>query len=212
MCPTKPNPKIKPATKPTRKPWPNYLAAAVLAVLCGWLLLAWRIWDHPQDPRLPADAAVVLGTAVINDQPSPVFAERLRHAIQLYHSGRVQRLVFTGGLGQGDQLPEAEVGRRYALQHRVPANAILLETQSHTTWQNLVYARPLLQAAGIKTVLLVSDPLHLRRALLQAHDLGISAQASATPSSRYRSLQTQLPFLFRESWFLASYLITRWLN
>ena len=44
-----------------------------------------------------ADAAVVLGAAVWRGQPSPVFRERINHAIELYQDEQVQSIIFTGG-------------------------------------------------------------------------------------------------------------------
>ena len=64
-----------------------------------------------QSDSAPADAAVVLGAAVDDDVPSPVFEERLRHAATLFGSGRVDWIVVTGGVGQGDTLAESEGGR-----------------------------------------------------------------------------------------------------
>jgi hypothetical protein len=64
---------------------------------------------------------------------------------------------------------------------------------------------PLLTAGR---VLVVSDPLHMRRAMRMAIDLGLDAHPSPTPTSRYRSLTTQLPMLLREVYFSAYYLVT----
>jgi vancomycin permeability regulator SanA len=44
----------------------------------------------------PTDAAIVLGAAVMDTEPSPVFEERIKHAIDLYQQGRVKALIFTG--------------------------------------------------------------------------------------------------------------------
>jgi uncharacterized SAM-binding protein YcdF (DUF218 family) len=56
--------------------------------------------------------------------------------------------------------------------------------------------------------LLVSDPLHLPRALRMARDVGIDAQPSPTPTSRYRSWWARSSFLLRESFFLSGYWLT----
>ena len=63
----------------------------------------------------PADAAVVLGAAVFDAAPSPVFEERIRHGVALYKAGKVRMLVMTGGLGPGDRATEAEAARRWSL-------------------------------------------------------------------------------------------------
>lgn len=162
--------------------------------------------DHRSDTD--ADAAIVLGAAVSDRVPSPVFEERLRHARDLYRDGRVGLIVVTGGRGPGDTLSEGEAGRDWLIRQGVPSADILAETRSRTTIQNLAFARPLLEARGVETILLVSDPLHMRRATLVAARQGLDVAPSPTPTTRYRTWRTQGPFLLREVWFLAQFLVT----
>jgi uncharacterized SAM-binding protein YcdF (DUF218 family) len=54
----------------------------------------------------------------------------------------------------------------------------------------------------------VSDPLHMKRAMMMADDLDIAAVSSPTPTSRYRSLKTKLGFLLRELYFIHHYSAT----
>jgi len=63
-----------------------------------------RIWDQGQrDERRPADAIVVMGAAQYDGRPSPVFAARIDHAIDLFHDGIAPRLIVTGGKADGDR-------------------------------------------------------------------------------------------------------------
>ena len=144
-----------------------------------------------------------------DDVPSPVFEERLRHAAELFGSGRVEWIVVTGGVGQGDTLAESEAGRDWLIGAGVPADRILIETKSRTTKQNLVLVRPLLAEHSLIRVLLVSDPLHMRRATRMARDLGLDAHPSPTRTSRFRTLRSQLPMLLREVYFNLHYYVTR---
>jgi uncharacterized SAM-binding protein YcdF (DUF218 family) len=162
-----------------------------------------------QSDAAPADAAIVLGAAVDDDEPSPVFEERLRHAADLFRSGQVDWIVVTGGLGQGDKLAESEAGRDWLIGAGIPADRLLIETQSRTTKQNLVFARPRLAEHDVNRVLIVSDPLHMRRAMRMAEDLGLDAHPSPTRTTRYRTLGTQLPMLVREVYFALHYYIAR---
>ncbi len=155
-----------------------------------------------------ADAAIVLGAAVYEDRPSPVFEERIRHAVDLYKAGRVRLLVMTGGLGPGDRLTEAEAARRWSLEQGVPPEAILLENASRTTQENLELALPLLRRHGLNRVLLVSDPLHMRRAMAIAGKLGIEAVPSPTPTSRYVGWQSWSGFLIGEAYYLTRCRVT----
>ncbi len=181
----------------------KFLALGLLIlVLYAAGQFAWIIWSYAGVSNDgPADAALVLGAAADGVAPSPVFEERLRHAVDLYHRSRVSRLILTGGRGKGDALSEAEVGRDWAVANGVPADAILIETESHTTKQNLVNAMPLIETNHVGKILLVSDPLHMRRAMWMADTLKINAEPSPTPTSRYETLATQVPMLFREVWF-----------
>ena len=156
-----------------------------------------------------ADAALVLGAAVDDDVPSPVLEERLRHAAALFESGQVDWIVLTGGVGPGDTLAESEAGRDWLIGAGIPADRLLIETQSRTTKQNFVFALPLFTDRDIERVLIVSDPLHMRRATHLAADLGVDAHPSPTPTSRFRTLGTQIPMLLREVYFNVHYYVTR---
>ncbi|WP_457091767.1 YdcF family protein [Microvirga sp. P5_D2] len=155
-----------------------------------------------------ADAAIVLGAAVYTDRPSPVFEERIRHGVALYKGGQVQRLVMTGGRGPGDRLSEAEAARDWAVAQGVPPEAIVLEDASRTTQENLSLALPLLRKHGVGRVLIVSDPLHMRRAMVIAERLGIEAQPSPTPTSRYVGWASWFGFLVREGYYLTRCRVT----
>ena len=78
--------------------------------------LMWRVVRYSeQDFTQPADAAIVLGAGVFRGRPSPVLRARIDHAIGLYNSGTVDKIIFTGGIGRNDSLSEAEVSANYAI-------------------------------------------------------------------------------------------------
>lgn len=158
--------------------------------------------DQAADPAVRVDAIVVLGAAAYDSRPSPVFEERIRHGIDLFERGHAPTLLFTGGYGgSGARFAESEVGRDYAIREGVPADAILIETLSRNTHDNLFQARALLRARDKSRVVVVSDPLHMARALRICRDLGLQCLASATPTSRFRSFGTRWKFLINEMYF-----------
>ncbi|MBD2303782.1 YdcF family protein [Nostoc sp. FACHB-190] len=157
--------------------------------------------------NIKADAAIVLGAAVWGEEPSPVFRERINHAINLYKNGSVKTLIFTGGVGESHEPAEAIVGKNYALAQQVKAGDIFTETQSRTTHQNLKNALEVAKAHQLTKFLIVSDPLHMKRAVLMARGLGMDAHPSPTPTTRYRSFHSQMEFLSRETYFYFVYLI-----
>jgi uncharacterized SAM-binding protein YcdF (DUF218 family) len=173
-------------------------------------LLAWRIYAFGNtSSNAQADAAVVLGAAVWTTEVSPVFKERINHAIILYRKGQVRKLIFTGGQGNPGEPTESSAARDYALQSGVPASAILIEEKSHNTYENILYAKQLADTHGIKKVLIVSDPLHMKRAMAMATDAGLAADPSPTPSTRYQGLKSQVGLLAHETYYYIGYLLRR---
>jgi uncharacterized SAM-binding protein YcdF (DUF218 family) len=134
--------------------------------------------------------------------------ERIRHGIRLYQTKQVGKLVFTGGYGKGGSTAESLVARGYALQRGVPAHDILTETVSHTTRENLAEAGKVMHSHRLGSALIVSDPLHMKRAMQMSSGLGIEASPSPTPTSRYRSWRSKTGFLLREIYFYNFYLLT----
>ena len=173
-------------------------------------LLASRIYSFGNaSSDAQADAAVVLGAAVWTSNVSPVFRERINHGIDLYRRGKVRKLIFTGGQGNPGEPTESSAARDYALQRGVPATDILIEEKSHTTYENILYAKELADNHGIKKVLIVSDPLHMKRAVAMAEDVGLVAEPSPTPSTRYQGLRSQLGLLAHETYYYIGYLLRR---
>ena len=154
-----------------------------------------------------ADAAVVMGATVFRNRPSPVFRERINHAINLYRQGMVQYVIFTGGLAGNDDLAESEAARNYAIAQGVPAKHIFIETESNNTCLNLVEAKRIMEENDLDQVLIVSDPLHMRRTMWLAERIGMNALSSPTPTSRYRSVDRRATFLLREIYSYGAYLL-----
>jgi uncharacterized SAM-binding protein YcdF (DUF218 family) len=184
------------------------LLSSILLLAAG--LLASRIYLYRNaGSDAPADAAIVLGAAVWGSEVSPVFRERINHGIHLYRKGQVRKLIFTGGQGSRGEASESSSARRYALQSGMPADAILIEEKSHTTYENLMYAKQLADAQGVRKVLIVSDPLHMKRAVAMARDVGFIADPAPTPSTRYRGVRSQAGLLARETYYYFGYLLSR---
>lgn len=182
--------------------------ALVLILLYIWVAFSIYTYGRKFIP-CEAETAIVLGAAVWDSEPSPVFQERINHAISLYKNSKIKKIIFTGGVGEGDQLSEAEAGRTYAVQNGVKAEDIFIETRSWTTYQNLLYSKDIVSSNNLGRVMIISDPLHLKRAAMIAHGLDISACTSATPTTRYQSLRSKLPFLLRESYYFLEHFIIK---
>ena len=104
-----------------------------------------------------ADAALVLS--------GDVDYLRVAYASRLLREGRVRHILLTGrGVG-GDS---AEAMQQRAIAAGVPAEAIVLETASTSTRENLVFAAPLIAEGGWHRIALVTSQSHLARAFAAA--------------------------------------------
>ena len=167
----------------------------VVVVVVGCLAIGavasyatFRIWMQGQrDDQRPADAIVVMGAAQYNGRPSPVFAARLDHAVELFHAGVAQRLIVTGGKADGDRTTEAATARAYAIAHGVPADAILGEDASRTTLESIRAVGDVLRKHDLKDAVFVSDRPHMLRVLRMAADEGITAWGSPTRDQPHRA-------------------------
>ena len=180
----------------------------ILLVTAG--LLASRIYSYSNTrSNGPADAAIVLGAAVWSTGVSPVFEERINHGIDLYRNRKVRKLIFTGGQGNSNEPTESSAARSYAIQHGVPASDILIEERSHTTYENILYAKQVADGNGLRKVLIVSDPLHMKRAVSMALDVGLDADPSPTPTTKYQGVASRAGLLAHETYYYIGYLLRR---
>jgi uncharacterized SAM-binding protein YcdF (DUF218 family) len=181
----------------------------LLLLVGGWLAyLAWDILTFGRkDQAQHSDVAVVLGAAAWDHHPSPVLEERINHAIDLYKRGIVRKIIFTGGFGEKAAMAESEVARNYAVAQGLPAKDLFIETKSHSTLENLTEAQKIIEEQKFATVILVSDPLQMRRATAMMHDLGVLTISSPTPTTRFRSKDSKLEFLFSEAYKYTIYMV-----
>lgn len=182
---------------------PKFIFALLfLTFLLYALVTAIEIWRYGSlDAKDLADAevAIVLGAATDGINVSPVFRERINHGIWLYEQGYVDKILLTGGVPEGNSHSDAYAALQYALLNNVPKEDILLEEESTVTQENLMNAKNIMEENGYTKAIIVSDPLHMKRAMLLAHHCGLTAFSSPTPTTMYRSLATKLPFLARET-------------
>jgi len=184
------------------------LAVLIVAAIAYPLWLALQVWEQSRrDENHTADAIVVLGAAQYDGDPSPVFRARLDQAAYLYGEGFSDKVIVTGGKRVGDRFTESEAGRRYLTSQGISEEAMLGEEEGRTTLESLRQVRRIARSHDIRTVLLVSDPMHSERIKRIAIDLGFR-RAYTSPASYLelnRSRVTKARELAREVTSLVAY-------
>lgn len=164
----------------------------VLVGLCllvlGWggVVVAVAV-NGGRDQRVATDAIAVLGAAQYNGRPSPVFRARLDHAATLYRLGLAPVVLITGGVGTGDTLSEADVGRGYLIGQGVPSSAAIALPAGADTYASMAEVAGWFRGRGSQRVLLVSDAFHMLRLRILAPRLGLIPYTSAAPASPIRT-------------------------
>jgi uncharacterized SAM-binding protein YcdF (DUF218 family) len=115
-----------------------------------------------REPFQPLDAIVVLGALLgPDDELTPILAERVAAAAALWRAGGGRLVVATGGITGGATRPEADAMAAALRAHGIPD--VIIERESRTTLDNARMTRPLLEAHGVRSLWLVTQPFHARR-------------------------------------------------
>ncbi|GBG95924.1 YdcF family protein [Lactococcus termiticola] len=155
----------------------------ILAVYMGWQFLVFFLssWVYGRRMRKTrAQYFVVHGAGLINGQTvGRLLANRIKAAVNV--AGDSTMIIMSGGKGSDENLSEAEAMRSYAIDELgFPSERILLEDQSTTTYENLVYSSQLIEAKEeakeARRFMFFSSDYHVFRAALFAARLGLDAQ------------------------------------
>lgn len=148
----------------------------ILLILSPFLIV--QLINSSQESRIytsvsaiPArPVAIVFGAGLNRDgTPSPILADRVQAAVNLYRAGKVQSLLMTGD-EVGNTEPTAM--RDYAVRQGVPRNAITLDFSGLRTYDSCYRA---VHNFNVTQAVLVTQGYHLPRALYTCNGLGVDA-------------------------------------
>lgn len=143
-------------------------------------LALYIIRNAEKDEKKYADVILVLGTKTYQgDKYNPCLVARVQHAVDLYKTNYAPKLLFSGGETKNGT-NEAQIMKEIALYLGVSEEDILLESASTSTYENLLFSKKIITAKQFNTVLLVTEPFHLPRAILVAQKIGL--QFSSSPA------------------------------
>jgi uncharacterized SAM-binding protein YcdF (DUF218 family) len=167
------------------------LTFIILALIILWLgstsgisnLLAKSLeWRYLPPEVIPSSEVIVLlggGTEPAVYPRSGVeingAGERILYTAQLYKEGKAPLILLSGGeitwLSDGSATPAQDMAQ-ILNSLGVPSQALIIEDKSRNTYENALYAKELLSARGIKTILLVTSAMHMPRAVALFEEQG----------------------------------------
>jgi uncharacterized SAM-binding protein YcdF (DUF218 family) len=162
-----------------------------------------------REPFQVLDAIVVLGAPLgPGDAMTPILAERVAAAAALWRAGGGRLVVASGGVTGGASLAEADVIAAGLRDAGVPD--VIVERQSRTTRENARLTRPVLEAHGVRSLWIVTQPFHGRRSARLFRRAGFDAHVwHIADSLEYRDRRRAVRWLVREYAAWARLLVSR---
>lgn len=142
-------------------------------------------------PKYNQDFIIVLGSGLINDQVPPLLASRINKAIDFYWKQVAATfppiILFSGGQGPDENLPEAEAMQKYAVEKGIPSEHTLTETRSVNTFQNMLYSKQIMDSikGSQYNSIFTTNNFHLFRASLYAKMAGLKSQGIGSKTAFY---------------------------
>ena len=151
-----------------------------------------------REPFAALDAIVVLGAPLgAGDALSPVLAERVAAAAALWHAGGGRLVVAAGGVTQGASRAEADVMAEALRELGVPD--VITERASRSTRENARLTKQVLDAHGVQSLWIVTQPFHGRRSARLFRRAGFDAHVwHIADSVEYRDRRRAVRWLVRE--------------
>jgi len=169
------------------KKWVLRVGIVLLAV--GGVVYIWLGEEMKQGVQPVANGTaeyvIVLGAKVKpGGVPSLSLKNRLEEAVKYLNKYPHVKVIVSGGQGADEDRTEASVMLKYLQDNGIDTNRILVEDQSTSTYENLLFSKELLPT-GTKRITIVSNDFHLKRAkyLAESLDFEVDVVAAKTPKS-----------------------------
>jgi len=148
------------------------LGLFVLAVIRIVVILVAKPQTFTEEDVPARRVAIVFGAEVKRDgTPSAVLRDRVQTAVELYKSGKVEKLLMSGDNRFVDY-NEPESMRQYAISLGVPDEDIVLDYAGRRTYDTCYRAKEIFQ---VDSVILVTQGFHLPRALFLCNSFGVES-------------------------------------
>ena len=168
-----------------------------------------RAWEIEQNGieniEKQYEVGVILGgfsgyDAIIKMLDFNAHADRVIFAEQLYHKGKIKKILISGGNGMliNDGYLEAIEIKNHLIINKIPEQDILIESTSRNTYENAQNSSVILKEKGIEDVLLITSAMHMRRSLFCFEKANLNATPFSTDFT-YRTRDFHLDYMLLPS-------------
>lgn len=144
-------------------------------------------------------SAIILGAEVRGTRPSLVLSARIKAGEEYLNVNKDAICVTTGGLGEDDEITEAQCMYNVLTEDGIDKNRIYLEEKATNTKENIEYSYKIIKEENAREdIAIVTDGFHQARARLIAQRQGVKGSIGAVSSKTPIIL---LPTYWVREWF-----------
>lgn len=165
--------------------------------LCAVLVFSVFLYVYGNNDNTSYDeqAVIVLGCAVIGDQPSLSLMNRLDAAFNYAENNEEAIIIVSGGQGFQENVTEAEAMEKYLINKGVDPSRIIKEDKSSSTSENMEFSKAILDnVLGTENykVAVITNDYHIFRAVHTAREAGLAAAHKHGPTEWYNIIPSYL--------------------
>lgn len=171
-------------------------------------------------PRLRQDYIIVLGAGLLNgNEVSPLLAQRIMRGLKFYQKQQRRTahpaiMIFSGGQGGDETIPEGQAMLDYAISQGLPVEAGWAETKSTTTLENMRFSKALIDQGPVEKprTIFVTNNYHTFRAGMFAKQAGLKADGLGARTARFflpdAIIREYIAIFMKHKWWHAAATVT----
>lgn len=170
-----------------------FLFTSVLDLVLTFIFVSYLFysWIYQMFPiKRKIDYIIVLGSGISSEEVPPLLKSRLDKGIEYFQKNPKAIFIVSGGKGNDEPVSEAYAMKKYLLSQNISENQIILENQSRTTYENMLYSKKIIDKDwkdyNLKpSIIFSTSNYHVLRAHLYAKRVNLKAEGVGAPTALY---------------------------
>ena len=166
----------------------RWLTISIMSMFVSFIAFAGFLafYGNRQTATYDEEFVIVLGAGVRQGRIMPALRRRLEVAVRYHERNPYAIIIVSGGQGYREPYPESYVMARFLIEAGVPADQIIMEASSTSTFTNMLYSRDILdmyaQPGTNPAIAVITNDFHMFRSVSFAHRMGFDARSYPAPT------------------------------
>ena len=165
--------------------WVTAVIVSSLASIFGFSLFL-GLYGSRSTVTYDEEFLIVLGAGIRDGRIMPPLRKRLEAALRYHDKNPGALIVVSGGQSIRERNPESQVMAQFLIDNGVPYEIILMENESTSTFENLLFTREMLEGDvdfdPPPTAAIVTNDFHMFRSVSFAGRIGFDARSYPAPT------------------------------